>query len=45
MARLLDRNFNRPTVYDILGKPEVAPVPKIHIAEADGTRFEIRESV
>lgn len=45
MARLLDRNFRRPTIYEILGQPEVATEPRIHIAEADGTSFVIRDTV
>ncbi|MDQ2093582.1 substrate-binding domain-containing protein [Rhodalgimonas zhirmunskyi] len=44
MANVLNRNFSRPSIYDLLAQPEVAPKPKVHIAEADGTVFEIRET-
>lgn len=45
MARMLDRNFSRPSIYEMLGKPEVSPTPTVHIAEADGTVFEVRETL
>ena len=44
MARLLDRHFTRPAIYDMLGQPEVCPQPRLHIAEADGTVFEVRQT-
>ncbi|MDK3018537.1 substrate-binding domain-containing protein [Pseudodonghicola flavimaris] len=45
MARMLDRKFSRPAIYNILGQPELAPEPRLHIAEADGTVFEVRQTV
>lgn len=45
MARMLDRNFSRPSIYETLGKPEVSPTPTVYIAEADGPVFEVRETL
>ncbi|MAU46426.1 MAG: hypothetical protein CMP09_16740 [Yangia sp.] len=45
MAGMLDRNLSRPSIYEMLGKPEASPTPTVQIAEADGTVFEVRETL